>query len=143
MKQFAFPLDRVLDWRRAQVRIEEARLEALRAELRAIDGHARDLAAQRTQEEARLQSAGSARGGELAALDAFQRHVASEHQRLNQARKLCDQKIDAQARVVILKRRDVKLLEKLKQQRWESWNKDWEREITQLAEESHLAQWNR
>lgn len=143
MKQFFFPLDRVLDWRRVQARIEEARLEALRAELLSIDARERDLDAQRAQAEAGLRSAGSARGEELAALDAFTRHAASEHLRLGQTRQACQQKIAAQARAVALKRRDVKLLEKLRERRWESWNKDLEREIAQLAEESHRARRDR
>ena len=35
MKKFCFPLDRVMEWRRTQARIEESKLERLYAELRA------------------------------------------------------------------------------------------------------------
>jgi hypothetical protein len=143
MKKFAFSLDRVLDWRRTQVRREEAKLERLYAERSAIDARQHNLAIERQQAETSLRSLGQVTGQELAALDSFQRHVVAEGGRMTQAREGCDREIAVQVPIVAAKRRDVKLLERLKQQQMVSWSKDVDREISQDAEESHSAKWNR
>ena len=143
MKKFAFRLDRVLGWRHTQAGVEEAKLERLYAERGAIDAAHRNLLVERAQAEAALRARDHVTGQDVAALDAFQRHVVAESARLTEARAGCERRIAAQQQVLTVKRRDVKLLEKLKQQRLTSWSKELEREITEQAEESHLAKWNR
>jgi hypothetical protein len=51
MRKFRFPLDRVMDWRRTQARIEEAKLEQLHGEVRGIEARQAELNGQRTQSE--------------------------------------------------------------------------------------------
>jgi len=143
MKKFAFSLDRALDWRRAQARLEEAKLERLYAERSAIDAGQHSLRVERQQADTALRGRSHVTGQDLAALDAFQRHMAAESGRMAQARAGCERQIAVQVQILAVKRRDVKLLEKLKRQRLISWSKDLEREVSQQAEESHLAKWNR
>jgi flagellar export protein FliJ len=143
MKKFHFPLDRALDWRRTQARIEESKLERLYAALRTIDARDAAFHDQRAQSETALLSAGGATGQELAALDAFQRHVRAEQARLKQARQECGKQIAAQIEAVTRKRRDVKLIENLKQRRLDGWTAELGREIDRDADEAFLAKWNR
>ncbi len=143
MKSFGFALDRVLAWRTAQMQREEMKLEQLFKELRALDGALALIHRQRQQAEDELRARPKVEGKELSALDAFQQHAAAERARIAQARAGCEQRIAAQLEVLTAHRRNVKLLEKLKQQRRTAWSREQDREIAQLAEEAHLAKWTR
>src|SRR6266478_4136501 len=113
MKQFRFGLDRVLDWRRTQARIEEVGLEALHGELRDLGTQADKLAHERNTAGRELLASGRMTGVELALLDSFHRAVDAETSRLATARADCRRRINAQIEKVTLRRRDVKLLERL------------------------------
>ena len=143
MKKFVFSLERVVQLRQAQVRAEEMKLERLYSERSAIDARERGLYEQRRHSEDDLRGRSQVDAEDLGALDSFQQHVQAELQRNGQARVACDCRIQAQMHTVTLKRRDVKLLEKLRQERQQVWAASLERELAQQAEESHLAKWNR
>jgi flagellar export protein FliJ len=142
MKKFAFPLDRVLDFRRMQSRVEEIKLESLYAELRATDTREAALIAQKAQSEKALRTEKSVSGFDLELFATFREAMAIEHNRLQQARADCGKRIDVQLAVLVVKRREVKLLEKLKAQRFEKWENEMFKEIDQQAEEAYLAKWN-
>lgn len=142
MKKFAFPLERVMDFRRMQARLEEVKLEGLYAELRATDAREAALIAQKTQSENALRTEKSVTGFDLELFATFREAMTIEQNRLQQARAACRKNIDAQLAVLVMKRREVKLLEKLKEQRFEKWEKEMFKEIDQQAEEAYLAKWN-
>ncbi len=142
MKKFAFPLERVMDFRRMQARLEEVKLEGLYAELRATDAREAALIAQKTQSENTLRTEKSVTGFDLELFATFREAMTIEQNRLQQARAACRKNIDAQLAVLVVKRREVKLLEKLKEQRFEKWEKEMFKEIDQQAEEAYLAKWN-
>src|SRR5437588_7007627 len=121
MKQFRFGLERVLAWRRAQARVEEFRLEALHAELRGIGVHAQEMARSRETAGRDLLASGSATGVELALLDSFHKAADAEMARLKTAGADCSRRIEVQMEVVTTRRRDVKLLERLKERRLRDW----------------------
>jgi flagellar export protein FliJ len=141
MKKFHFPLDRVMDWRRTQTRIEEAKLERLHREIRGIQARQAELDGQRTESEKALHGAASVTGLQLAELDAFQRFSVAENARLERQRTECGQRVAAQIQLVAEKRRDVRLLERLKEQRLKTWNSELGREIDAQADETYLAKW--
>ena len=143
MKKFAFPLGRVMDWRATLARVEEAKLEQIYAELRSIETRKAELDRERDQSEQALVKAPSSTGAELAAVDCFRKFVFHERIRLEGLRAGVQQRIAAQLQVVAKKRRDVKLLERLKNQRHDKWQTDFAREIDAQADESFLAKWNR
>lgn len=148
MKKFNFTLERVLEWRRMQARQEEVKLERLNGELHALDARRDALRDQRRQAEAELRertaSAGPALTGEdLSALSAFQTFTAAELRRLAEARARCQEQVEIQTQVLVAHRRNAKLFETLKQRRLTVWLRESEREISQQAEESHTARWNR
>lgn len=139
MKKFLFPLGRVLDWRRAQARLEEAKLHRLYAELQTLTARSAALVEEQTQSERALLSAGSISGADLAALDTFKKGVAAEQARLALAASTCRQRIQLQIQIAMQKRRDARLIEKLEQRKLTAWKAGLLKEIDQQAEELHLA----
>jgi flagellar export protein FliJ len=143
MKNFNFRLDRVMDWRRTQTCIEQAKLEQLFSELQSIDAREDALLAQRTESEQELLTESAATGFELATLDAFRQFTVAERSRLSTKRRDCGKRIALQMQVVAGKRRDVRLLEKLREQRLKSWQAELGRDVDRQADEAYLARWPR
>jgi hypothetical protein len=142
MKKFQFPLQRVLDWREVQARLEESKLEALYSERTAIDSEIATLLEERERSDRAVAQGNGSTGEELAALSAFRRFSVAEHTRLDRLRAGCSQRIAAQIVIVTSKRRDAKLLQKLEQQRLAAWQIEFSKHIDAQAEESHIARWN-
>jgi flagellar export protein FliJ len=142
MKKFTFPLARVMDFRRMQARLEEIKLEALYAELRVYDTRETALSAQKAQTEKNLRAAPSVTGFDLELFATFRDAMTLEQTRLQKARADCQKRIGTQLAILTGKRRDLKLLEHLKEQRFEKWEKEMFKEIDQQAEEAYLAKWN-
>jgi flagellar export protein FliJ len=141
VKKYNFPLGRVMDFRRMQARLEEIKLEGFYAELRAIDTREVALIEESVQSEKALRAAASVTGFDLELFDSYRQAAKEERKRMDKARAECRKKIDAQLQVLIVKRRDVKLLEHLKEQRFEKWEKEMFKQIDQQAEEAYLAKW--
>ena len=143
MRRFAFRPERILQWRQLEARIEESKLERMRGELHTIDNQRAELQrnladAERVVSGERLGRAGIS-GLELAALTAFRRHVAAQHARLAAARAECLHRLETQTAALARKRRDVTLIEKLKERKWASWTAEMDREIGQQAEDTYVA----
>ena len=143
MKKFVFSLDRAMDWRRSQARLEETRLESLHAERSAIDARDAALKEELAASERALIAVPSATGFEMAALDAFRRYTIAESVRSAHARADCHKRIAAQLKVVTLRRRDIRLLENLKDRRLKAWEVELVRDTGRQADETYLAKWNR
>jgi flagellar export protein FliJ len=142
MKKFSFPLTRVMEFRRTQARLEEVKLEALYAGLRAMDTREATLIQRRVKSEKELKSAPSATGRELELFNNYGLAMKDELKRMDKTRVECRKRIDAQLAVLIRKRREVKLLEHLKDQRLEKWEHEMTKELDSQAEEAYLAKWN-
>ncbi len=133
MKKFNFPLDRALEWRKGQVSIEEGKLEKLNGEIRSIEARQAAVALACAESQRNLRNATTATGYELEALDTFRRFTAAEHIRLESQKIAFRPKIAAQLKIVTVKRRDVKLLERLREKRLATWNFELDREIDAQA----------
>lgn len=138
MKKFAFPLERVLQWRDAQARIEQSKLEGLYAELRAIDSRQAKLRRDAAQAGEGLLAAQQVTGADLAAFASFRRFAAAEHARLEVSRADCASRIAAQLQLAAARRRDVRLLERLKDRRFKTWRKELQGEVDAEADEAFL-----
>jgi hypothetical protein len=123
MKRFTFPLSRVMDWRRMQARAEELKLEQLYAEIRRIDARAAELDEERSGSERALIAAQESTGEEMAALGAFQRFTRAEQGRLEAKRVECGRKVAAQTLAVAARRRDARLIEKVRERRLAEWQR--------------------
>ena len=141
MKRFAFPLDQVMEWRRTQARVEESKLQRLHVEMHDLGEQIGTLALNRNRAGRTLIATGGATGLELSLLDAFRQAADAELTRLERSKTDCRQRVEAQVWSVGEKRRDVRLLEKLKDRKFQSWRVAADREIDQQAEEAYLARW--
>ena len=139
MKKFMFPLGRVMDWRETQARIQESKLEAMYAELRAIES--KETALMRQRSDAQRAVLAGATGADLGSLDTFRKFTVAEHTRLESLRADCSRRIAAQLQLVAAKRRDVRLLERLRDRRHQAWTRDLHRELDAQADEAYLAKW--
>ncbi|MEI9812719.1 MAG: hypothetical protein WDO18_08610 [Acidobacteriota bacterium] len=138
MKAFAFPLDRVLAWRRTQVHMEEGKLKRLQEDLRVLDGQRAALQVSVGEAKAGVLKSSQVWALEVTALEHYRGAVAREDARLVQARRPLEDKIRLQTAVVIERNRDARLMERLRERRFADWQVAADREIQQLAEELHL-----
>lgn len=143
MKKFHFPLDRVLDWRRTQVRMEQIKLERMLAELRQLELQAASVLGEREAAQRAVVQSSSSLGSELQAFSSFRSASAKRSAALERDRSASLERVSAQREVLSRKERDVRLLEKLREDRLRQWVQEQDREIDQQAAESHLAQWGK
>ncbi|MEP7353496.1 MAG: flagellar FliJ family protein [Acidobacteriota bacterium] len=139
MKKFAFPLDRVLAWRRTQVRLEEAKLEQAHTQLRTLQQKIENLAQERDSARLQLFSSHGATGAEFQALEPYRAASEAEGARLTNSLEPARQAITTQVQVVVERRRDVKLLERLREKQVQVWTLAAAVELEQLAEDSYRA----
>ncbi len=143
MKRFHFPLQRILALRRAQSNVEEAKLNALQAELRQVDAKAGAITLELLQAESDLRSLSTISSVDLANLGNYRDFAQVQRTRLAAARKEIERRRALQMQVVAQKRRDVKLLEKLRERKLLEWSAEIERELTNQTEEFFLARWQK
>jgi hypothetical protein len=139
MTTFQFPLQRVLDWRQTQLRIEEAKLRQHAAAIAQLDITRDLLRSSAATAETGVRSEAAIAGTDLAALGNFREHTREQQrkiaaQRATQARQMAEQQI-----VVTEARRRARLLEKLRERRRHDWQTSTDRELENLAAEAHLA----
>ena len=146
MKRFAFPLQRVLEWRRSRVDIEQSRLEQLLGERSRLKEAAAQLeAALAGARRAVFEPAAAGEPvdrGALAALDDFTLYVKHRRQLLLARRTELDQQIAAQRARLVVARRDFRLLDKLRERALAGWELEYAKELENLASELHLARWS-
>jgi hypothetical protein len=143
MTAFRFPLKRVLDWRRTQLEIEEARYRQQAAALAAIDGERAELEAEGIRAEVQVRAWDPVSGRDLEALSAFRARVKTLEARLLQRRMECARKLAEQQAVMLEARRRCRLLERLEERRLAEWRTARDKELEELASESFLAKWSR
>jgi hypothetical protein len=139
MKKYSFPLARVMAWRHTQVQIEQAKLESLHSELQDLEGRAAILRADVHKSHRALVLSLAATGAELSALDAFRRSAAMQCANLETATVGCRQRIAVQMDIIVQRRREFRLLERLNERKLITWTADYSREIDQQADELYLA----
>lgn len=139
MKAFQFPLERVLNWRRVQLELEESKLKQMYAALARLDSQRAGWEAAVIRAELEVREWPSLAGRDLSALAGFRLHVKEQEQALETRRLECRKSIEVEQRLLLEARRRCRLLELLRERRWAEWQADSDREIEQLASESHLA----
>jgi len=143
MTGFRFPLKRVLDWRRTQLELEEARYKQQTAELAALNRARAEMEAAGIRAEVQVREWNPVAGRDLAALGAFRQKVKSREAEVALRRVECARRLDEQQKVMLEARRRYRLLEKLEERRLTEWREARDRELDDLAAESYLAKWAR
>lgn len=141
MTRFHFPLQRVLDWRKTQLELEEAKFRQRAAELVGVEKARAELQAGAVHTEFEVRKWGSVGGSELGSLAEYRAHVKVEEGRLAARRAECARALAAQQASMLEARRRCRLLEKLKERRLAEWKAAADKELDEIASESFLAQW--
>jgi flagellar export protein FliJ len=143
MKRFEFRLARVRDFRRRQLEMEEAKLDALRAERQQIEAESLRLENEVAGTRISLMVTGSVEAQELVAADQYLHSLAIERKR--QAAKLADwqQRTVKQQQAMVEARRGLRLLEKLEEKQLRLWKEEADREQENLSAELYLVRWGK
>jgi flagellar export protein FliJ len=141
MNAFRFPLQKVLDWRRKQLELEEARYKQQLAGLAALDRLREEIAAAGTGAENDVRRRSYVPGPDLTALDRFRSHAKVEEARLVEQRVAAARKAAEQHEAMLAAQRRCRLLERLRERRLADWQAARDRELDEIAAESFLARW--
>jgi len=137
MIRFRFPLERVLEWRRLQMRAEEEKLLILQQRADGIVARMSSLASAELRSEWGLRKLASVDGSDLRALASFQDRVRKLRDALETEKQNCE-KMMAQQRTRLLRaRRDFRVIEKLRERKLEAWQYLSERELEEIAADVH------
>ncbi|HLH15712.1 MAG TPA: hypothetical protein VKX45_00755 [Bryobacteraceae bacterium] len=139
MTAFRFPLAKVLEWRRAQLQAARARFQQQAAVVAGLDAERAALETAAAQEEIAVRHAESIHGSDLSALAGFARHVRIRGAELIAARARAQSELENRENEMLEARRRVRLLERLEQRRRQEWSAAMDRELEEVAAESHLA----
>jgi flagellar export protein FliJ len=139
MKAFAFPLGRILEYRRQQAGVEQTRLETLLSQVRQLDEQIALLAGQKAQLRDDVRSGDLASGDELAAASRFEAFLGRQTTQVEKRKAEVQVSCENQRRVAVEAQRKVKLLERLRDRRMTEWTSACDRELEEIAAESHLA----
>jgi hypothetical protein len=141
MTRFHFPLQKVLDWRRTQLEIEEEKFRQRAETIAAVDRARAELEAGAALTESEVRRWDPVGGGDLRALGDYRAHVRAAEARLRADRAERARALAAQQAAMLEARRRFRLLERLKERRLAEWKSASDREIEEIASESYLAQW--
>jgi len=139
MNAFHFPLQRVLDWRRTQLELEEARFKQQLAAMAALDRERAGWEAAAIKAEIQVRDWNPLAGGDLAALGSFRVNVRDREKEIDVRRAACRKSLDEQQIAMLEARRRCRLLERLRERRLREWQSAGDRELEQMAAESFLA----
>jgi hypothetical protein len=143
MKTFRFPLEKALDWRRAQLELEDARYKQQIAALGGLDRQRAEVEASGIRAEIQVREWSPVVAGDLAALGNFRLRVKAQESEIARHRLEAAQKLAEQQKVMLEARRRCRLLERLKERRLAEWTAERDRELDEIAAESYLARWSR
>jgi hypothetical protein len=141
MTSFRFSLERALEWRTAQLEVEEARFRERAAALAAAERARTEMEASAHRTELEVRSWNPKSGVDLAALGSFRLYARSRADELARERAACARALAEQETRMLEARRRCRLLERLKARRLAEWTAARDRELEEMASESYLAQW--
>jgi flagellar export protein FliJ len=139
MTPFRFRLEKVLAFRRVQVELEEARYKQQSAAVAELDQMRAELEANGIRTEIQVRDWSPLTGSDLTALAGFRSRVQKEEQAIALRRSQAVQQLETLKRSMIEARRRYELLERLREKRLTEWKAAGDRELDELASESHLS----
>lgn len=141
MKKFRFPLEKLRAWRRSRFEAEEARLQALLAEQRRLRLQRECLTAEMAASLNHLAGQPTACAEELCALNSFCLYAQHEERRLEHTERQVGHEIDRQREQLLKARRDVEVLDRLREKRLGQWRAEADKEQENLVAELVVARW--
>lgn len=143
MKAFRFPLEKVMEWRRTQLEMEEAGFRKQLAAMAELDAENRRLLESGNAAERQVRDWNPVAGSELEALGSFRLHVKMKETELAIPRADCHKELMRRKNAMLDARRRLRLLERLKERRLQEWRVEEAHELDSLAAESYLSRYSR
>ncbi len=143
MARFQFSLEKVLRWRSLELAAEEARLKALLQEQLHLQTLLAEVNSDRLKLISSLGSMPDLRGDDLRTLTACGLGLRRKSENLGHQLMKCGRELSKQRKKYSDARRQVRLLEELKDRRMREWKYQEAVLLEELASESFLANWNR
>ena len=141
MATFQFRLQRVLEWRQTQRRLEENRLAACHSELHRAEQRIVELETERLNVQRTVIGAGTITAADLAALGPYCLQTKRKHLELNEQRTRSERAVHDQTAVVQAANQKLRLVEKLHERRLAEYLCAEDRLLENLASESYLCRW--
>jgi flagellar export protein FliJ len=138
MKKFAFRLERVLDLRRLEADMEQNKLATLEAEMERLRDRLRSLADAYQHQV----SVVSTDPYERTLLNGYRLHFESTHRQVEADLAQRQLAADLQRAKYIAARQKVEVLEKVKRNQKEDWERQLQKELDDMAMDSFLARWS-
>jgi flagellar protein FliJ len=139
MKAFEFRLQRILEFRLQQAEVERAQLQKLLAYLRQIEDEAQNLQGQIFDARQDAERQPALTGGDFLALAQFEAFVVRRTTFINGQKTQLQPQIERQRAATVEAERNVKLLERLRERKLKEWTAARDKELDELAADSHLA----
>ena len=137
MKRFAFPLERVLTYRRNQADLEQAKLVSLEGEIQKHREEFNGLQASFAEEVRNVRP----NPVDRAELGRYRMVVETKSIRLEQRIREKQLQVERQKQVYIQANQAAEVLVKVRDKQKKSWEKELQKELDSLAMDSYLARW--
>jgi flagellar export protein FliJ len=141
VKAFRFPLDRALHIRRAQLEVEQAKLQMLIRDRERIELRVAGILAESKATRQALTAQPLLNSGELSTMPDYQRGAKQLLQKLDHYKQDLLKRAQEQQRQTLEAERKVKLLEKLRGRRFTEWGIQADKEQENFAADAYLARW--
>lgn len=143
MKAFQFQLGRILHIRVAQERTEQQKLDQVRSAKAGIEAEIAALDQSVVDSQQRLRAETTVYAAELLQLRAYERSVQRVREQLVQRLAEQERIVRAQSEALLLAKRNVKLLERLRDKRRTEWLAEADRELEAFTSDFAASQWIR
>jgi flagellar export protein FliJ len=142
MKAFEFTLQRMLEFRGQQADSERVCLQRLAAQFKGYEDEQATLRTQNDEARAGVIRHCGIEGQHLGALASFQGHVDRKLKDIDDLKAGLLPQIERQRVIVVESDRKVKLLDRLREQKYREWVAGRDKEIDELAAASYLSRFN-
>lgn len=141
MKKFRFPLEKLLNYRRARLMAEQAKLERMLAERQILCERRQALEREDRMIRENLLKLPVLTSAELEAAAAFRRFAETEVAHLISLEGELASRLERQRKALLAARRDVEVLEQLRERKYEDWRREIDRALESQIADLVVARW--
>jgi len=139
MKAFEFRLERIAEYRRQQAELARNELQKLTMLVEQLTAERNSLEQQAVDMRASTVSRSDLSGQDLIALSAYEDCLSRTVKQIEHKRADVSGQVDKQRSVLLETERNVKLLDRLRDRKFQEWRAESDRELDALAADSHMA----
>jgi flagellar FliJ protein len=139
MKAFEFRLERIAEYRRQQADLARNELQRMTSIMDRLTAERDRVEQQAIEMRTATMSRPDLNGQDLMALSSYEDHAARTVRQIELKKTELAKQIDKQRSLVREAERNVKLLDRLRDRKFQEWRAESDRELDALAADSHLA----